>query len=352
MFAYIGCFTSQQRKAHGKGISVYRVEPSNASWTLVEVFETLPNPGFLALDNARGTLYASHGDGSEVSAHAIDRATGRLRALNRQPTQGDNAPHLTLDPTGSFVVVANGPGIAVYPIARDGSLAPASEILVPPGEAGPDRHEQEFGAHPHQVLFDPAGRFLVAPDKGVDRVHVYQLEPASGKLAPCDPPAVKSRYGAGPRHIAFHPAQPYAYLINELDFTVTTYEWDAERGRLTPRQVITTLPTTYTGDNTGAEIAVAPSGNFVYASNRGHDSIVVFAVDRANGTLEPVQWEATQGRRPRFFTLDPAGNLLYVANQDSDTIVTFRVNPASGMLAPTGQVLNTGTPSCIVFSDF
>jgi 6-phosphogluconolactonase len=297
-------------------------------------------------------LYAAHGDSGEVSAHAIDKSTGKLRALNRQPTQGDNSPHVTIDPTGRFVVVANGPGIAVYPIVQDGTLAPASEVLVPPGEPGPYHREQGHGAHPHQVLFDPGGRFLVAPDKGVDRVHVYRLDTASGKLVANDPPAVKSRYGAGPRHIAFHPTQPYAYLINELDSTVTTYEWDATRGRLTPRQVITTLPTTYTGDNTGAEIAVAPSGRFVYGSNRGHDSIVVFSVDQANGTLEPVQWEATQGKRPRFFALDPAGNQLLVANQDTNTIVVFRIDQATGKLSATGQIVETGTPSCIVFSAF
>jgi 6-phosphogluconolactonase (cycloisomerase 2 family) len=249
------------------------------------------------------------------------------------------------------MVLANGPGIAVYPINQDGSLAPASDILVPPGERGPYRHEQGHGAHPHQVLFDPSGRFLVAPDKGVDRVHIYRLDTASGKLVANDPPCVKSRYGAGPRHIAFHPTRPLAYLINELDSTVTTYAWDAARGELKPLQVITTLPTTYTGDNTGAEIAVAPSGRFVYGSNRGHDSIVIFSVDAGTGMLAPVGWEPTQGKKPRFFTLDPAGDFLYVANQDSDTIVAFRVDQRSGTLTPTGHIVETGTPSCIVFTD-
>ena len=160
---------------------------------------------------------------------------------------------------------------------------------------------------------------------------------------------VVTRRGAGPRHAAFHPTAPYAYVLNELDSTLTTYRFDPEGGGLVPLQVITTLPPAFTGDNTTSEIAVAPSGRFVYASNRGHDNIVIFRVDEAAGVLEPVGWEPTQGRTPRFFTLDPAGAFLYAANQDSDTIVAFRVDPQAGTLTPTGQVVSVGSPSSIVF---
>lgn len=351
MFAYVGSFTTEKRKARGKGISVYRIEPASGAWTLVHALNAVHNPGFLALDRRQRFLYAAHGDSGEVSSYAIDKATGRVALLNRQPTEGDNSPHLTVDPENRYVVLANGPGVAVYPINGDGSLAPASCILVPPGEPGPYRREQGHGAHPHQVLFGSGGRFFVAPDKGVDRVHVYGIDYAKGKVVPGDPPFVKTRYGAGPRHIAFHPEGRYAYLINELDSTVTAYRWDAGRGTLDPFQVITSLPTDYTGDNTGAEIAVAASGAFVYASNRGHNSVVAYAVDPQNGTLSHVGWVSTQGRKPRFFTLDPSGSLLYVANETSDTIVEFRVDRNSGKLAPTGQVIETGSPSCIVFAD-
>lgn len=353
MFAYVGSFTTAHRKARGKGISVYRIDAppgSSSTWSLVEVFETLANPGYVALDSQQRFLYASHGDGDTVSAYAIDAQTHRLRYLNQQPSSGDNGPHLMVDPGGRYVVVANGPGITVLPISQDGSLAPATDAVVPPGKEGPYKREQGLGAHPHQVVFDPGGRFLVFPDKGVDATHIYRLDLASGKLVPNDPPFVKSRYGAGPRHLSFHPSRPFAYMVNELDSTVTTYQWDAVRGTLTPVHIITTTPATFVDDNSGAEIAVAPSGKFVYVSNRGHNSIAAFAVDAKDGTLAPVGWESTQGRKPRFFALDPAGENLYVANEDSDTIVAFKLDAASGKPVPTGLIITTGSPSCIAFA--
>jgi 6-phosphogluconolactonase len=352
MFAYVGCFTTAHRKARGKGISVYRIEGSG-TWSLVEVFETIANPGYVALDSQQRFLYASHGDGDTVSAYAIDAQTRQLKFLNQQPSSGDNGPHLIVDPSDRYVVCANGPGIVVLPIQADGSLAPSTDAVVPPGKEGPYKREQGLGAHPHQVLFDASGRFLISPDKGVDATHIYRLDLASGKLAANDPPFVKSRYGAGPRHLAFHPSRPIAYLINELDSTVTTYQWDANRasgGVLTPVHIIPTTPATFVGDNTGAEIAVAPSGQFVYVSNRGHNSIATFAVDGKDGTLAPVGWEPTQGKKPRFFTLDPAGEKLYVANEDSDTIVAFKLNAVSGKPESTGLIIHTGSPSCIAFA--
>jgi 6-phosphogluconolactonase len=188
------------------------------------------------------------------------------------------------------------------------------------------------------------------PDKGLDRVFSFKLDGASGKLTPNDPPFTATREGAGPRHIAFHPAMPHAYVIDELDSTMTTYRYDPARGALQPVQVVPTVPPSFTGNNTGAEIAVAPSGRFVYGSNRGHDSIVTFAVDRAGGALTPVGWEPTQGKTPRHFALDPTANFLYAANQDSDTIVTFRVNKTTGTLVPTGQIVRVGSPVTIVFA--
>ena len=350
MFVYVGSFTTVQRKARGKGISVYRVESAGA-WTLVEAFETIANPGYVALGHGQRFLYASHGDGDSVSAYAIDAQTRKLKFLNQQPSHGDNGPHLTVDPTDRYVVVANGPGIAVLPVNADGSLAPSTDAVVPPGKEGPYKREQGLGAHPHQVLFDPAGCYLISPDKGVDATHIYRLDAATGKLVPNDPPCVNSRYGAGPRHLSFHPTRPIAYQINELDSTVTTYQWDANRGVLTAVHIIPTTPATYVGDNTGAEIAVAPSGNHVYVSNRGHNSIATFAVDAADATLAPVGWVPTQGEKPRFFTLDPAGKMLYVANEDSDTIVAFRLDAHSGLPQSSGLVIQTGSPSCIVFSE-
>lgn len=348
-FAYVGCFTTEKRKARGKGISGYRIDPQSGAWHLVQVCATPDNPGFLALGRDDRFLYAAHGSSREISAYSIDAPTGKLTLLNTQPSGGNNAPHLTVDPAGRYVLLANGPGIAVFPINKDGSLAPASDLVVPPGEPGPYRDEQN-GPHPHQVIFDPTGRFIIAPDKGLDKVLVYKLDLASGKLVANDPAFVKARYGAVPRHVVIHPTAPYAYVVNELGSAVAVYHWDANRGELKPLQLVPTTPTTHTSKNTGAEIAIAPSGNFIYASNRGHDSIVTFAVDQKTGMLEPTGWESSRGKRPRFFALDAGGTRLYVANQDSDTIVAFSVEPETGKLTYTGLVAETGTPTCIVFT--
>ncbi len=198
-------------------------------------------------------------------------------------------------------------------------------------------------------MFDPRLRFIVVPDKGLDADFVFRLDTATGKLVAAETASVLSRPGAGPRHAAFHPTAPYAYVINELDSTITTFRYDPERGGLTPLQVITTLPPAFTGNSTTSEIAVSSSGRFVYGSNRGHDSLAIFAIDGATGVLSTVGWESTQGKTPRFFAIEPSGTFLYAANQDSDTIVTFRVDQATGKLVPTGQVVKAGSPCTIVF---
>jgi 6-phosphogluconolactonase len=349
LFAYIGCFTSDQRQAHSKGISVYRIDPAGA-WSLMQTLDTLPNPQFIAFDRQQKFLYSIHGDGTEVSSYAIDKPSGRISFLNKQPTGGNNSTHLTPDPTNRYIVIGNGIGVAVFPIKEDGSLAPYTDMVRAGGEVGPHRNQIGPGPHPHFVGFDPSGRFLLAPDRGTDRVHIYRLDLASGKLVPSNPAFAKSRPGAGPRHLAFHPNKPWAYVCDELDSTVTAYAWDSERGELKPFQVITSLPETFVAGNTTAEIQFAPSGKYLYVSNRGHNSIVIFGVDPATGKLSALGWEPTRGRTPRFFGLDPTGRLLYAANLDSDNIVAFRVDAATGKLAPTGQTVETGSPSCIIFA--
>jgi len=349
MFAYVGAFTTSERKGHGDGINVYRMDPASGTWTHVQQVPLI-NPSFLAVDHAQRFLYSVHADLDEVSAYAIDRASGQLTPLNRQSCGGKNPVYLSIDPGNRFIVTANyGAGsVGVVPIEQDGSLGARTDLATLPGEPGPNRKEQA-SSHPHECPFDRAGRFIVVPDKGLDRVFVFLFDGARGKLMPNEPPFVATREGAGPRHIAFHPSLPFAYVIDELDSTMTTYRFDSDHGSLQPVQVVPTTPPSFTGNNTGAEVAVAPSGRFVYGSNRGHDSIVIFAVDHAQGTLTPVGWEPTQGKTPRFFGLDPAASFLYAANQDSDTVVTFRVNPATGRLAPTGQIVKTGSPVCIIF---
>ena len=349
LLAYVGCFTSARRKAEGKGISVYRID-RDGGWTLLQTLETVPNPQFIAFDRARRFLYSVHGDGTEVGAYAIDKPSGRLTFLNKQPTSGNNSTHLTPDPSNRYIVIGNGPGVAVFPINPDGSLAPFTDMVPARGEVGPHRNQREAGPHPHYVSFDPSGRFLLAPDRGLDLVHIYRLDGSTGKFTENDPAFARTRSGAGPRHLAFHPTRPWAYVCDELDSTVTAYAWNSERGELTVFQVIPTLPVAYMGNNSPAEIEVARSGNFVYVSNRGHDSIVTFSVDPATGMLAPLAWDPTQGRTPRFFTLDPTGDMLYAANLESHTIVALRVDQQTGKLTPAGQVVPTGSPSCIIFA--
>ena len=357
VFAYVGAFTTPERKGHGGGISVYRVDPTSGAWAHEQLLE-IANPSFLTLDRAQRFLYSVHADLDEVSAYAIDKQSGHIVALNRQSCGGKNPVHLSIDPTGRCIITANysAGSVGVVPIEEDGTLGPRSDLVTLQGEPGPDGKRQT-SSHPHDAVFDPSGRFIAVPDLGFDRIFVFRLDTGSGKLTANDPPFVATRPGSGPRHIAFHPKMPFAYVINELGSTVTTYRFDAQRGSLQPIQILPSTPADYTGDNHGAEIAVASSGRVVYASNRGHDSIAIFAVDPRGGTLKPIGWALTHAKSPRFFCLDPAAQTLYAANadegfskeQNTDTIVPFRVNQASGMLAPGGQVIKTNSPCTIAF---
>jgi 6-phosphogluconolactonase (cycloisomerase 2 family) len=237
--------------------------------------------------------------------------------------------------------------VVVLPVNADGSLGPRTDLVTLRGELGPHRTEQST-PHPHHCPFDPTGRIVVVPDKGLDRLFVFRLDTAKGTLVPAEPASVKTRSGAGPRHIGFNPRLPYAYVINELDSTVATYRFGSS-GMLEPLQVLPSIPATFTGDNTGGAVGVAPSGRFVYVSNRGHDSVGVFRVDEATGLLAPVTWEPTKGATPRFIGLDPTGARLYAANQRGDTIVEFDVNEADGTLKATGRIVVAGTPVCVVW---
>jgi len=348
-FAYVGCYSTKRRNGRGEGVTVHRIDAATGAWTQLQLVKTADNPSWLTFDRNQRFLYSAHGDGDVVTAFRVDDATGQLSLLGTQDAKGKNGVRLGVDASNRFVICANYASgtVAVLPIQADGSLGPLSDLAALPGKPGPHRTEQA-SSHPHDIVFDQRERFIVVPDKGLDATFVFSLDAASGKLVPAASPSAASRPGAGPRHAGFHPAKPYAYVLNELDSTITTYRFDGERGALTPLQVVATLPPSFTGHNVTSEIVVAASGRFVYASNRGHDSLAIFAVEDA-GTLSPVGWEPTQGKTPRFFAIEPSGALLYAANMDSDTIVAFRVDAASGKLTPTGQIVKTGSPSSIVF---
>ena len=349
MYAYVGSRTTRERNARGEGISIFRVDPISGQLDLVEVVRDLVNPSYLALSPNGQFLYTVHGDQTEVSAFAVDTVSGRLRFINRQSTEGKNPVHLALDLSGRSLVVTNhiGSSLAVLPVADDGALQPLSQLVPLDGPIGPHRIEQKQ-AKPHYDLFDPAGKYVIVPDKGLDRIFSFAFE--DGRLTPAAEPFVITREGAGPRNAAFHPTKPMLYVVNELDSTVTSYAYTAATGQLKPLQILPTLPSTFTGNSRAAGIAVNRAGTAVYASNRGHDSIALFNVDPATGLLAFVSTEPSQGKTPRFFTLSPDGRLLYALNEDSDSIVVFSVDPTNGQLRPTGQSTPTGSPVCLVFS--
>jgi 6-phosphogluconolactonase (cycloisomerase 2 family) len=229
------------------------------------------------------------------------------------------------------------------------ALADAVELVTLPGQPGPHRIEQ-LSSHPHHVVFDPGGRSVIVPDKGLDRVFVFRFDAGTGKLTPTEQGAAVARAGSGPRHAAFHPRLPIAWVVNEIASTITTYFWDAERGSLRPVQILPTLPPDYTGENTTAEIDVSAGGCFVYCSNRGHDSIAAFISDPQTGLLTSAGWTPSQGRTPRYIGFDPSRSFLCATNGQSDTVVTYRADAATDQLAVTGSPVHNASPVSIVFA--
>lgn len=353
--AYVGCRTTRERNARGEGIAVFQISNFGRTWNRIQLVDGLLNPSFLCFNHGRRVLYAVHGDSSEVSAFRIDPAGGRLTPISQVPCQGLNPVHLTLDPSGRFLLVANHitrtphvSSLAVLSVATDGALGGIVDHVPLRGNVGPHLVEQPF-AKPHQVVFDPAGRFVAVPDKGLDLILTYRLDDA-GKLQAAATPPARAREGSGPRHLAFHPAQPFVFVLNELSSTVLSCAYDPQSGAITPRQEVSALPDTFIGFSRGSEIETSPDGQFVYVSNRGHDSLATFAVDSGTGRLSPVGWVAADGKTPRFFTLDPSIQCLFAANEDSDTIVAFSRDQRSGELSEATVVARTGSPTCILFA--
>lgn len=349
MFAYVGSRTTRERNARGDGLSVFALDQDQGRLELVQLVEDLVNPSFLALNRAGDRLYTVHGDRSEVSAFSVDKASGRLTFLNRQSCQGNNPVHLALDPSERFLVVSNhlSGTLAVLAIEADGALGDLVQLLALFGPTGPHRVEQPF-AKPHFNLFDRSGRFVLVPDKGLDRIFVFHFE--GGRLIPTEQAFVATREGAGPRHVAMHPRVPLVFAINELDSSVTSYRFDPASGALTPLQVLPSLPSNYTGNSRAAGIEVSADGRLLYASNRGSDSIAVFGIDSTNGLLSPVAFAPSLGRTPRFFALSPNQRFLFALNEDSDSIVALAVDGESGQLHDSGFSIATGSPVCMVFS--
>lgn len=348
---YIGTYTN----GASEGIYFANMDTASGALELKGVTKGISNPSFLAVDRQQRFLYAVsetpefEGEpGGSVHAYAIDSGTGNLRHLNARSSRGGGPCHLTVDAQGRNVLVANysGGNVAVLPIQSDGSLLPASDVAQHEGSSITKRQQ---GPHAHSVTLDAAGRFAFVADLGLDKVMIYRFDGAEGQLTPGNPPWAQVRSGAGPRHFAFHPDGTRAYVINELDSTLTAFTYDPSSGRLTESQTLSTLPDGFTGDNYPADVHVAASGRYVYGSNRGHDSIVVFAIDPETGALTTVQHQSVEGKWPRNFALDPTGQFLLVANQNSNTVVVFAIDADTGKLTPTGQVLEVPTPVCLRF---
>jgi 6-phosphogluconolactonase len=351
-FVYIGPYT----EAKSKGIYVCRFDTGSGKLSAPMLAAEVSNPSFVAVHPNHRFVYAvsevARYDGQKsgyVSAFEIDRKTGKLSLLNQVSSRGGGPCHLVVDKTGKNVLVANygGGSVAVLPIKGDGRLGEASAFVQHSGSSVNPR--RQAGPHAHCVALSPDNRFAFVADLGLDKVLIYRFDAEKGSLVPNDPPFAKVNPGAGPRHLVLHPSGKYAYVINEIQSTVTGFTYNAERGSLEEFQTVSTLPAGFAGENSTAEVQLARSGKFLYGSNRGHNTIAVFSVDSQNGTLAPVEQTSTQGKIPRSFNLDPTGSFLFAANQDSNNIVVFRIDAKTGRLTPTGQVVEVFSPVCVDF---
>jgi 6-phosphogluconolactonase len=350
---YVGTYTS---KTTSKGIYAYRFDPEKGQLASIGVAAETTDPSFLAVHPNGKYLYAVNevgnfngGTGGAVSAFAIDAKTGALKFLNQVPTRGAGPCHVSLDREGAFVLVANydGGSIASFPIHDDGSLGTTSGFVQHSG-SGPNKERQE-GPHAHWIGTSPDNRFALAVDLGLDQVIVYGFDSIKGVFTPMLSGFAKVKPGAGPRHLTFHPNGKFAYVLSEMESSVTVFSYQAKTGGLTSLQTISVLPKDYSGPKEAAEIAVHASGKFLYASNRGHDSIAVFAIDEKKGTLKSLGQVLTGGKTPRHFAIDPTGAYLLAENQESNNIVVFHIDPATGSLTPTGQTIEVPSPVCITF---
>ena len=347
--AYVGTYTGPK----SQGIYAFRFDANSGKLTPLGLVAQTRNPSFLAIHPNHRFLYAVNeiddyqGKSGSVSAFSIDTRSGKLTLLNTVPSGGAGPCHLRVDQTGRCVLVANygGGSVAVFPLKDNGPLENSSAFVQHSGSSvNPKR---QTGPHAHMIDLSPDNRFALVPDLGLDKVLIYRFRPEAGSLSANDPSFAKLDPGAGPRHLAFHPNGRIVYVINEMQSTVTAFNYDASKGALESFQTISTLPKDFQGESTTAEIEVHSSGKFLYASNRGHDSIAVFAIDPARGALKLIQHAPTQGRTPRNFTIDPTGQWLLAANQASNNIVVFRIDPATGRLTPAGDPVEAYSPVCI-----
>jgi 6-phosphogluconolactonase len=354
---FVGTYTAST----SKGIYNYRFDSNTGKLTLIGMAAELPNPSFLASDPQHRFLYAVTEMGNEpgadcydkngfLSSYSIDRKSGALTFLNKVDAGGSASCHLVVDKTGKMLFVANywSGNVASFAIKADGSIGERTGFYQHTGcSVDPAR---QTGPHAHAVVLSPDNRFLFVPDLGTDRIHIYRVDAAKGTFTTNDPPPFATvKGGLGPRHFIFGREAKFAYTLCEMGSSVAVFSYDPVKGSLTPVQTISNLPSDFTGEDNSAEIEVDASGRFLYASNRGHDSITVFSIDPAKGTLTTVQVVSTQGKIPRNFAIDPSGKWLIAANQHSDNLVIFAIDPKDGQLKPAGETPGIAMPVTILF---
>jgi 6-phosphogluconolactonase len=348
---FVGTYTETEG-SQSEGIYVYRMDPSSGALTFERVIKDILNPSFLEIHPGGRFLYAvnevqNYGRqaGGGVSACSIE--SDKVTLLNDQLSRGSDPCYVSVEQTGRFVLVANytSGSVAIFPIQPDGQLGAASDVIQ---HAGSSVHpERQAGPHAHCILPDPTNRFAVAVDLGLDKLLIYQMDLENGKLH--KHAEVDVQPGAGPRHLTFHPNGQFAYLINELNSTLVSYRYDPEHATFEDLQTVPTLPQDFKGENLCADIHISSDGRYLYASNRGHDSIVRFFIDQNTGLLTYRDHTSTEGREPRNFAIDPNGAFLLVANQKTNNIITFKINSKSGQLYNTGYEVKVSMPVCLEF---
>jgi 6-phosphogluconolactonase (cycloisomerase 2 family) len=362
VLAYVGAYTP-----NGQGIYLFSLDLATGALTQIKVAAPIPSPSWLAIHPNGNYLYAVNeisnfngGTSGSVTALAINRANGDLTLLNVVSSQGGGPAHLSVDPLGQFVYVANygGGSFAVLPILSNGSLGNATDVHLDVGSVGPTKATNappgsfaisgHDAPHAHMIQADAAGAFVFGADLGQDRIYSWKLDRPNGRLLPNSPAFVAVPPGDGPRHFAFHPSGAFFYSLQEEASTLMTYGYDAATGSLTQQQIVSTLPEAFVGTNFTSEVRVSQDGNFVYAANRLHDSIAIFAIDRT-GSLSFLDAVPTRGDYPRSFTIDPTGSFLISCNQRADALTTFSVKATAGKLVFTEQYTPVGSPACIVF---
>jgi 6-phosphogluconolactonase len=351
---YVGTYTDTPSKSKGIYQFWLRTEGNEVSQniTLVPlgVAAETQSPSFLTLDLKRRLLFCVNETAKgAVSSFSVDPASGKLKAINKQSSKGAGPCQLVLDKTGKNLLVANydSGSVSVLPVAADGTIGEATCVIQHSGK-GPNAARQE-GPHAHCVTMSPDNQFAYVCDLGIDKVMIYKFDAEHGKLTPNDPPFAQTKPGAGPRHMVFRPDGKFAYVINELDSTITAFAFDEKTGALKELQTVSSLPGYYDGPNKAAEVAIVPSGKFLFASNRGNETVVLFAIDSDKGTLDWVEEQNTGGKTPRQFGIQPSAKHLAICNQDSGTVLVCRIDPGNGRLKPSGVFAEVPSPACAVF---